>query len=58
MSDRCAGPCWFSVYGQVGLRSPVCRRCGRANPKLLTVAELHEYHYWQVSVGHYRTEAS
>jgi hypothetical protein len=46
---------WFTVYGNPGLRSPVCRRCGKPNPKPLTDSEQREYDYWRVSVGDYRT---
>lgn len=31
---------WFSVHGQAYLRSPVCVRCGVANPRPLTDEEL------------------
>lgn len=35
---------WFSVYGAVGLRSPVCRRCGAPNPTF-TEEQREEYAY-------------
>lgn len=31
---------WFSIHGQVYLRSPVCVRCGAPNPRALTDEEL------------------
>lgn len=33
---------WFTVYGVVGVRAPVCQRhgCGAANPRPLSVDEL------------------
>jgi hypothetical protein len=41
---------WFTIHGQVYLRSPVCVRCGAANRKPLTTeqwAELENFnaHY-------------
>ena len=44
-SPRCPGHGrhWFSVRGHVGLRSPICVRCGAANPKLLTTDD-----WWQL----------
>jgi hypothetical protein len=37
---------WFTVYGNPGLRSPVCRRCGIPNPRPLTEIEQREYDVW------------
>jgi hypothetical protein len=31
--NPCAKGHWFTVYGEVGLRSPVCVRCGAPSPK-------------------------
>jgi hypothetical protein len=33
---------WFALHGQVGLRSPVCVRCGAPNPRPLSEGELRE----------------
>jgi hypothetical protein len=43
-ATRCTGGArhWFTVVGAVGLRSPVCRRCGAPNPRI-TEDELAEY---------------
>jgi hypothetical protein len=42
---------WFTVYGIVGLRSPVCRRCGAPNPRPLTPDEQSNYDYWKSTRG-------
>jgi hypothetical protein len=34
---------WFTVHGRVGLRSPVCVRCGAENPDPLSIYELEDY---------------
>jgi hypothetical protein len=34
---------WFTLHGHVGVRAPVCQRCGAPNPRPLTDAELAEY---------------
>jgi hypothetical protein len=33
---------WFTVWGQRGLRSPVCMNCGTLNPRSLTDQEWAE----------------
>lgn len=35
---RCAGRArhWFTIWGTVGLRSPVCTACGAPNPRPLS----------------------
>jgi len=48
---------WFGVRGVVGLKTPVCTRCGASNPKKLTDAEFDAIHdYWgghPVRLGHH-----
>lgn len=34
---------WFTVRGHVGLRSPICVRCGAPNPATLTTDD-----WWQL----------
>lgn len=34
---------WFTVRGAVGLRSPICVRCGAENPRSLTTDD-----WWQL----------
>lgn len=54
---RCPGHVrhWFSVHGQAYLRSPVCVRCGAANPRPLTDDELRSLvdfnAHWPAYVG-------
>lgn len=38
---------WFSLHGMVGVRSPVCVRCGAPNPRPLTADEQATYEYWK-----------
>ena len=37
---------WYSVPREVGLRSPVCVRCGHPNPRPLTDGEWAELEAW------------
>lgn len=30
---RCSARHWFGVYGFVGVRAPICARCGAPNPR-------------------------
>lgn len=45
ISPKCPGGQrhWFTVRGCVGLRSPICVRCGASNPKALTTDD-----WWQL----------
>lgn len=42
---------WFNVYGNPGLRSPICVRCGAPNPRKLTDTELAAYLAYRRSVA-------
>jgi hypothetical protein len=33
---KCCPRCWYSIPANVGLRSPVCVRCGNPNPRPLS----------------------
>lgn len=54
----CSGPHKFTVYGQPGLRAPVCQRyrCTAPNPRPLSEEELSTYEYYRVGIGHYGGE--
>lgn len=47
---------WFTVYGAVGMRAPVCQRCGAPNPRPLSEAEQRDYDAEMVARGRYRRE--
>jgi hypothetical protein len=52
-AERCLGGArhWFTVYGRVGRRSPICRRCGSPNPRPLSAAEMLAYREARGEVG-------
>lgn len=52
----CSARHWFAPPRQVGLRSPVCIRCGAPNPRPLNEREQEEWAYYLTSVGEYRRE--
>jgi hypothetical protein len=44
---------WFSFYGQPGLRSPACVRCGAPNPRKLTEEQWDELIWFRDNVHTY-----
>lgn len=52
----CSARHWFAPPRHVGLRSPVCVRCGAPNPRPLTEQEREEWAYFLTSLGEYWRE--